>query len=505
MDSPSTKIKDSNIIIIPKLIINKNNKRNNFNELLEVAYEKFQFNTEHEYDFYHDIFYFYRKNKSNNLSAKIYTIFPNVNFEFKQIKNLSFSNTNLNKFLISSNNQNIENIDGDSKKYLNGFFTMSQNHRLISLKDDIKECGGVGGSRSLREIIFGIWINLKDEQPNENKDNLDELFNKNKIKIFKECFKFIELSNHIETIYSASPEENIFLLVIFYKGLQCHYEVKMTLNDLSDKSMWLISKCKYELSEKIFKVPFDFDLKLEIKHGKIMTMGEFLNKKLNLSKNIKLNDLQKSAGSEQKIKNEKISEPSNSFDLDEQNNNYKDYNLPLAINNISKSENNIKKQKIDLNKKQSQISHASTNAHSKKPSLSLSKNSLKNKLVEETNDNNTNSDNNINTNTNINNNIICNNMNDSISQYTNTIIQNSENIKKLQNQVNKLENNILEIIKELEKEDNQKKKEKKSKKQSSYNQNKNIDKAHDISSIGDISINVPKIIYKELSMTNDNI
>ena len=40
IDSPSCKIKDSNLIMIPKLIINKNNKRTNFNELLEVAYNK---------------------------------------------------------------------------------------------------------------------------------------------------------------------------------------------------------------------------------------------------------------------------------------------------------------------------------------------------------------------------------------------------------------------------------------------------------------------------------
>ena len=90
-------------------MINKNNKRNHFNELLEVAYNKLKINTsnsnsnnEKENNFYHEIFYFYRQNNTNNLVTKIYTIFPNVNFEFRQIKNLSFSNTNLNKYLISS-------------------------------------------------------------------------------------------------------------------------------------------------------------------------------------------------------------------------------------------------------------------------------------------------------------------------------------------------------------------------------------------------------------------
>ena len=68
-------------------------------------------------------------------------------------------------------------------------------------------------------------INLNKEKPTPKKTDLDFLFNKYKLLIYKECFKFIPLSNNIETIYSPSPDENIFLLVIFYKGMQCHYKV----------------------------------------------------------------------------------------------------------------------------------------------------------------------------------------------------------------------------------------------------------------------------------------
>ena len=174
IDSPSSKEKDCNLIMIPKLIINKNNKKNNFNELFEVAYNKLKKYENINYEFYHQIFYFYRKNKSNNLAAKIYTIFPNVNFEFRQIKNLSFSNTNLNKYLISSKYQMQEiNNTNNEDNYLSGFFTMSQNHRLIALKDDLRECGNINKSQSLKEIIFGIWINLKDEKPSPKKTELD--------------------------------------------------------------------------------------------------------------------------------------------------------------------------------------------------------------------------------------------------------------------------------------------------------------------------------------------
>ena len=330
IESPSCKIKDSNLIMIPKLFINKNIKRKEFNELLEIAYTKLKHNNYcfnrtnnniyNENNFYQEIFYFYKNNKTNNLATKIYIIFPNVNFEFRQIKNISFSNTNLNKYLISSNfnfpemENNIKEINKNYNNiYKTGFLTMSQNHRLISLKDDIQEYRDINKSKSLKEIIVGIWINLKEENPTSRKSDLDILFNKYKFLIYKECFKFIQLSNNIETIYSPSPTENIFLLVLFYKGIQCHYEVKISLNHiekfiynnnknkilLNNNNCWMISKFKYELEEQKLKIPFDFDIKIEIiDNGKISTMSDFLNKK---NKNNNINNA-KDKNKEEKIK-----------------------------------------------------------------------------------------------------------------------------------------------------------------------------------------------------------
>ena len=538
-------------------MLNKNNKKNNFNELFEVAYNKLKKYENKNYEFYHQIFYFYRKNKSNNLAAKIYTIFPNVNFEFRQIKNLSFSNTNLNKYLISSKYLMQENEnDNNNKKenFLSGFFTMSQNHRLIALKDDIKESGNINKSQSLKEIIFGIWINLKDEKPISNKkSDLDFLFNKNKLLIYKHCFRFIELSNNIETIYSPNPEENVFILVLFYKGVQCHYEVNLNfnlnsnlgLNNLNNannnkneisninnlnNNTWLISKCKYELAEQAMKVPFDYDIKIEINNGNIFIMNDFLNKKLgNKSQVNSNNEIKKEK--EKEIKNNNINnnnelivEKNNISDMinlsdingDSMNGFYKNkYNSINNYNNINNNalmninlNNQINKNEHELNylnylnKKQCQISHlshASTNAHSKKPSLSLSKNSKNNKEInnmeqicyasfnkeeKEFKEEINNDDNN--------------NFSKSISQYTSIIKKNSENIKKLENQVNKMELEIKEIIKNLEEENkNTNIKEEKNKKIE-----KNVNK-NDVSNIGDVSINVPKIIYKDLSMTTD--
>ena len=543
IDSPSSKEKDCNIIMIPKLIINKNNKKNSFNELFEVAYNKLKKYENKNYEFYHQIFYFYRKNKSNNLAAKIYTIFPNVNLEFRQIKNLSFSNTNLNKYLISSkyqlqemSNDKLNNSYNNDDNYLSGFFTMSQNHRLIALKDDIKESGGVNKSQSLKEIIFGIWINLKEEKPNcNNKSDLDFLFNKNKLLIYKQCFRFIELSSNIETIYSPSPEENVFILVLFYKGIQCHYEVKLNFNlnsnlnknnnknDITNinTNSWLISKCKYELDEQAMKVPFDYDIKIEINNGNISSMDDFLNKKIGNKQQINNNEIKKenltnSKNNETKKENNEINVEKNNisdvfnlsdFNGDSMNGEYKNkFNIQNNINNnnnnlinINNQNNKNEHEQNYLNKKQSQISHishASTNAHSKKPSLSLSKNSKNNKegnnmeqiyasfnkeekeYKEEIN--------------------ISDNFSESISQYSSIIKKNSENIKKLENQVNKMELEIKEIIKNLEEENNFANKKDKKNKKIEKNVNNN-----DVSGIGDISINVPKIICKDLSMTND--
>ena len=559
IDSPSCKVKDSNLIMIPKLIINKFNKRNIFNELIDVAYNKLKIkknysnknninDNETENNFYHDIFYFYKNNNTNNLAANIYTIFPNINFEFKQIKNLSFSNTNLNKYLINSKfklpemekNNNEKNIKNE---YKTGFFTMSQNHRLIALKDDLNECGDINKSQSLKEIIFGIWINLKEDIPSPKKADLDFLFNKNKLLIFKECFRFIKLSNYIETIYSPDPDENVFLLVLFYKGMQCHYEVKLSNNNkekINNNNCWIISKCKYVLDQHRLKIPFDFDIKIEIKNGTISSMTDYLNKKTknnnsinikekikeeiqenknlkNSSKNILNNNSNCGNLKLRELKNENNllnNTSSDVFDLSDYDDDliYGGYNYPLAIqnsknnNNILKSNQNKNEQNILIYKKQQhEISRASTNAHSNKPSLSSSKNSGKN--------NNSNVDNininQINEEENINETSF-----ELINQYTSIIMKNSESIKKLQNQVNKLEKNIIEIINELEKEENEnncKKKINKKKEEKNIIKDKviGIDNSknnnNDISNYGDVSINVPRIIYKELSITKDDL
>ena len=466
--------------------------------------------------FFHSIYYFSReeslkenKKLNHNLISKIYTIFPNINFELKQIKNLSFSNTNLNKYLVSRNNP-LNDIN-DNSEYKSGFFTMSQNHRLIALKDDIKESKGIKNSINLKQIIFGIWLNFKEEKTTPKKIDLNNLLDKNKHIIYKKCLEFIQLSEKIETIYSPSPDESIFLLVIFYHGIQCHYEVKVTPNEEEKNSEdtilnnfnnnWLITKKKYEIDiNKLNNNNFEYNLRNEIENiDKINTVTDYLNKKLgnyqkssffSKSSNTHLlqnketkNYISRRNSNTYRINNNLngIFENSGNLTLDDDSEDfYNLYNLPMPMNYTLKTEgnnNNENNHKL-IQKKISNISHASTSIQSGKPSLLSSKNS---------NNNNTN--------------------NEIISHpYTSIIVEQGEKIKKLQIQVDRIENTLQEVLKELDSKNNYvkdkgenlfKKNKFKRVKNNFDDGNRNIDK------LVDQSIKVPYIIYKDLSKEDE--
>ena len=149
-------------------------------------------------------------------------------------------------------------------------------------------------------------------------------------------------------------------------------------------------------------------------------------------------------------------------------------NYTLKTEGNNNNENNHKL----IQKKISNISHASTSIQSGKPSLLSSKNS---------NNNNTN--------------------NEIISHpYTSIIVEQGEKIKKLQIQVDRIENTLQEVLKELDSKNNYvkdkgenlfKKNKFKRVKNNFDNGNRNIDK------LVDQSIKVPYIIYKDLSKEDE--
>ncbi len=505
---------DCNLLINPKLITNREKRKEQFLQLIDVIYDKLKyFPSKNNTNFLHSIYYFSREeslkenNKtSNNLISKIYSIFPNINFELTQIKNLSFSNTNLNKYLVSRNNS--LNEINEYSNYKSGFFTMSQNHRLIALHDDINDYGGVKNSENLKQIIFGIWLNFKEEKTTPKKIDLDSLLEKNKNIIYQKCLEFIILSDKIETIYSPSPDESIFLLVIFYHGIQCHYEVKVTPNEEeknTDDSIlsnfnnnWLITKKKIEINiNELNNNNFEYNLKNEIESiDKINTVTEFLSKKIGtsqksfFSKSSNTNNLiHKKENKEYIIKHNlntyrrnlnEIFENSVNLSLDDSDDFYNLYNLPMPINSNIKTEgNNINEDnKKRIQQKISGISYASTSIQSGKPSLLSSKNSNINNIT-----------------------------NDIISHpYASLIFEQGEKIKKLQNQVDRIENTLQEVLNELDGKNYKEKNktynvQKKNKFKRIKNLNDDLNKNN--YKLVDQSIKIPHIVYKDLSKEDE--
>ena len=388
---------------------------------------------------------------------------------------------------------------------------MSQNHRLIALTDDIKENKGIKNSINLKQIIFGIWLNFKEEKPTPKKIDLDNLLDKNKYIIYKKCLEFIQLSDKIETIYSPSPDESVFLLVIFYHGIQCHYEVKVIPNEEEKNTKedilnnfnnnWLITKKKYEINIKeLNDNNFEYNLEKELENiDKINTVTDYLNKKLgnnqksffskssNLhllqNKETKENIVRKNTNTYKTINNNinEIFENSGNLTLDDDSDDfYNLYNLPMPINYTLKTEvnnNNDNNHKL-IQKKINNISHASTSIQSAKPSLLSSKNS---------NINYTN--------------------NDLISHpYSYIIFEQGEKIKKLQSQVDRIENTLQEVLKELNFKDNcLRDKEPNIFKKNKFKRVKNNFGDENRSSVNkvDQSIKVPHIIYNESSKEDE--
>ena len=391
---------------------------------------------------------------------------------------------------------------------------MSQNHRIITLKNDIKECRGIKNSKNLKQIIFGIWLNFKEEKTSPKKIDLNFLLDKNKNIIYQKCFEFIQLSDNIETIFSPSPDENIFLLIIFYYGIQCQYEVKVIPNEeeksdddsiLSNfKNNWLIVKKNFKINiNDLSKYDFEYDLTNEIENvDKIDKVNDFIinkteskqkiffSKSLNnkfFKKNKENNDFYSSRPNLRYSKNIKdnlneIFENTANLSLEEDTNDfYNLYNLPMSTNKILKTEtnDNFENNHLKIQKKINSISYASTSIQSNKPSLSSSKNSNTNNFI-----------------------------NYEISHpYSSIIIEQGEKIKKLKNQVDRIENTLLEVLKELD-ENNYEIKEKKSDnfcKKNKYKRIKtNLNEINSSNSrLIDQSIKVPNIVYKELSKEDE--
>jgi hypothetical protein len=293
-----------NLLMNPKIKYDKTIYHKNKYKLIESSYRKIkklkkELSKSGE-NFFHNFLCFKRITLENkyesinpykDIKSTLYTIFPNINFELMRIKKLSLSSKfNLNKLLMDRHHSTIKI---GNQTIINGFLSMTAEKRIITLTDDTA-IKNLENSQSLKQIIFGIWISLKYEDPSLY-DSIEELLKKYRYLIYKKCFEFILVSSKIETIYSPSPDEGMFLLIIFFKGSQQFYEVKVIPNEedknfnKSDNSnnnninevenilenynnQWLIMKRNFNLKENT-----GFDLTDSMKNVKIHTTINYIN------------------------------------------------------------------------------------------------------------------------------------------------------------------------------------------------------------------------------------
>ena len=441
-----------NMFLQSQLInLNANNtNRNNHIHLLHKAYERLSSLTTHTpYDNYFIIKQHGDLN-THSLKLKAFTLFPNVNFELKQIKNLSFSNTSLNKLLISK-----QQTLNDSSALQSGFFTMSKNHHLVALQNDITyDNNNTNTIQTLKQIIFGVWLNLKHEKPSPRKIDLDNLIDKYKLLIYMKCFEFIQLSHKIDTIYSPSPDQSVFILVLFYHGMQCHYEVRLFPNEEDNivnsvnnninsnnicnelfhyGSNWLMKSNEIELDIEETNADVNIDLK-NSKWDKVCPVKEFVVKKSggkattasmqgSFLHNIYTNN--KAVNSNDKLfqgsncdthihNNDKLFEDSKMSLLGESCENDNEYDYPLVMNEKKKEEGCV-------------LSRASTNTHSNKiSSYSTSKNSCKNYIGVNSSEDN-----------------------DVFKETKEIMVKQAESIKQLEDKINQLEIGIKNVLNKL--------------------------------------------------------
>ena len=354
------------------------------------------------------------KNNQPLIYGKLYSIFPNINFQLHEINKLSLSSKfKLNKLLISKKHINIQNEKGI--QLTNGFITMSNEKRIITLTDDTNK-KELQESQSLKQIIFGIWLSLKYEDATMY-ENVEVLINKHKHFIYRKCLEFVLASPKIETIFSPSPDEGIFLLIIFFKTSQCYFEVKIIPNE-EDKSFiddsninneykilenfnnqWLIRTQKFDFCNNNGQFYFNFQPYLN--RNKYETVNDFINR--HLSNN-------------NKRKYEKNIDNYNNFNNNNMNSNNMN-NINILKNNFNSNNNYYNNFNNNMNNNYSNNNYNNNLGYNLNNNNNFENNQLNNNLVNNMRENLNN--NNYNTNQ-------INNINNELNnQYLNTVNNNN--------------------------------------------------------------------------------
>jgi hypothetical protein len=126
---------------------------------------------------------------------------------------------------------------------------MSMEHRIVAL---------LANKESISQIIFGIWLNFPNEKnikKNISDENLNNLILKYKEEIYEKCINFLLASEKINEINSASPDESVFILIVFFNGIPFNYEVKIYPNEMEKSkegefsNEWILAKAEFFLEK----------------------------------------------------------------------------------------------------------------------------------------------------------------------------------------------------------------------------------------------------------------
>lgn len=356
-----------NFVMNPKLISRKTESKAASLRMLEKVYNNIRGEDKNKNLKTHEIFnffiYFNREKslENNNLTlAKVYCTFPNINLELKRINKITLSKTGLSKYLVSGK------IDSSVPPFTpckNGYLAMSSKHRLITLPSE---------DSSLKEILFGLWIHFPEDKLSKHisENTFEDIIQRRKSYIYQHCLHFLVNSKKIEVINSPSPDEGVFLLVLFFTGYQAFFEVKLLPNEKekfynynsdnnnSNRSSnnilgnftneWLLVKKKVGINRG-GNLLVKMNLKQSGSNERIVSMNSYIRKKFMIEegKSLKGTSASLSKGKRENFNNgtstrTNFKDPLNEIFEEEDDDPYY-YDFPLAMEKVNSITNNISK------------------------------------------------------------------------------------------------------------------------------------------------------------------
>jgi hypothetical protein len=259
-----------NLIVIPN-----DGKLENIDSMVNEIFKNIYTNIKQESNsgylsFINYFLFFDKYNTNGRFRCKTYITYPNINFQIKRISTIKLSNNALNKCLVKRCRD--ANIDYNTITN-GGYIGMSRELRIVCLADK---------DESLENTLFGIWMNFPNENIGKNPDEkiLESFIRQNRLKIYEKSFNFLMKSSKINIINSPSPNEGVFLLILFISGIPFYFETKTLPNDKETiyknySNEWLITRKEFVIDSN------NLDVVVELNGEKNGFITESLSRHMN--------------------------------------------------------------------------------------------------------------------------------------------------------------------------------------------------------------------------------